>query len=82
MTTNNNKDIVTSEVVWTRQLVFACVTFLSSIEVSVVFNIPSSHAYTNFSKRRFSPDQLLTSKYLSVLHPLLHSQSHVLGICI
>ena len=53
MSTKNNKHIVTSDVVWVRQLLFSHLTFLSSSEVSVVFNISFSHANTNLPIRRF-----------------------------
>ena len=54
--------------------------FLSSSEVSLVFNIASSSASTNLPNRRFSHKNYLVSKYSSILHVLLHSQSHVLRI--
>ena len=49
-------------------------------EVLVALNISSTHANTNLPKRRFSHEQFLISKHLSILHALLHSQSHVLGL--
>ena len=45
MAVNNTKNIVTTEIVCIRQLLFSHVTFSS--EVSVVFNISSLHANTN-----------------------------------
>ena len=53
MTTNNIKHIITNKIVWLRQLFFSYVTFLSSDEVSVVFDISSLHANTNLPIRRF-----------------------------
>ena len=47
MTTNNNMHVITNEIVWIRQLHFAHATFFLSSEVSVVFNISSSHYNTN-----------------------------------
>ena len=76
MTTDNSKHITTNEIVWIRQLIFSRVTFLSSCEASVAFNLSSSHTNTNLSIRRFSHEQFLMSKYLSILHALLHSKSH------
>ena len=60
-----------------KQLIFSPVTFLSSSEASVVFNISSSHA--NLPNRRFSYEQFLMPKYSWTLHTSLHSQSCVLG---
>ena len=53
--------------------------FLSLSKFLVVFNISSSHSNMNLPIRRFSQEQFLTTKYSSILHALLHSQSHVLG---
>ena len=50
---------------------FSHATFLSTSQVSVVFNISSSHANTNLLEQFSKP------KYKSILHALLHSQSHV-----
>ena len=58
---------------------FSHVIFLSLSEVSVAFNISSSYANAILPKRRFSHEQLLISKYLSVLRALILSQPHVLG---
>ena len=57
MKTNNNKHIVTNEIVWKRQLLFAYATFLSLTKVSVVFNISSSHSNINLPTRRFLKEQ-------------------------
>ena len=76
MTTDNRKHIITNEIVWIRELIFSRVIFLSSSEASVAFNISSSHTNTNLSIRRFSHKHFLMSKYLSILHALLHSKSH------
>ena len=70
MTTNNNKHIITNEKVRIRQKKMFYVTFSSTSEVSVVFNISSSDAFLH--------EQFLVSKYSSVLHALLHSQLHTL----
>ena len=53
-TTNSNKHIITNEIVWISQfciLKFFHATFSSKTEVSVVFNISSSHANTNLLNR-------------------------------
>ena len=42
MTTNNSKHIITNEIVYITQLLFAYVTFLLLSKVSVVFSILSS----------------------------------------
>ena len=55
------------------------VTFLSSREFSDVFAISSSHANTNLLIRHFLQEQFFVSKYMSILHALLHSQSCELG---
>ena len=61
---------------------FHMLLFLSSTEVlfdisvvllSVVLNISLSHANTNLPNRRFTHEQFLIPKYLSILHVLLHS---------
>ena len=77
--TADNKHIVTNNIVRIRQLFFSHVTFLSSSEISVVFSITSSHASTNLPNRRFLQEIFLISKYSSIFHALLHSQSHVPG---
>ena len=77
--TADNKHIFTNNIVRIRQLFFSHVTFLSSSEISVVFSITSSHASTNLPNRRFLQEIFLISKYWSILHAFLHSQSHVLG---
>ena len=82
MTTNNNKHIFTNEIVYIRQLFFKNVTFLSSNELSVVFNILSSHANTNLPNRRFLREQFLISKHSLILHALLYSQPHIPGFYI
>ena len=63
-----------------RQLFFYTLLFFPMNEVSVAFNISSTHAKTNLPKRRFSHEQFLISKHLSILHVLLHSQLDVLGL--
>ena len=73
MTTNNNKHIITNKIKWIRQLLFPHITFLSSSEASIVFNISSLYSNTNFGTRHFLEEQFLTSKYLSILHALFHS---------
>ena len=83
MTTNkNNKHTITDQLVWIRQLPFAQATFLWLSKFSVIFNISSSHFNTNLRIRHVSQEHLLISKYSSILHALLHSQSHVLGFLI
>ena len=79
MITNNNKPIIANELVWIRQLFFSRVTFLCLNEVSVAFNISSSHANTNFKNGHFLQEQFLIFKYLLILHTLPHLQSHTLG---
>ena len=61
---------------------FHVLLFLSSSEVSVVFNISSSYANDILSNRRFSHEQFLISKYFPISYALLHSKSHVLGFYI
>ena len=63
MTTNNNKHIITNEIMRIRQSLFADTTFLSLTKVSVVLNVSSSHSNTNLTIRRFSQEQFLISKY-------------------
>ena len=41
--------------------------FLPTSDFSVVFKISSSHDITDLQNRRFSHEQFLTSKYLSIL---------------
>ena len=65
MTTNNNKHII----------IFSCY-FFSLGKVSVVFNTSSSYSNTNYPIRCFPRKQILISKYSSILHALLHLQSH------
>ena len=79
MTTNNNKHMITNEIMRKRQIFFAHATFISLSKVLVVFNISSSHSTINLSIRRFSQEQFLIFKYLSIFHAFLHSESHVLG---
>ena len=62
-----------------KAITFCTCYFLSLSKASVVFNISSSYSSTNLLIRRFSKKQFLISKYLSILHALLHSQSDVLG---
>ena len=63
MTPNNNKHIITNEIMRIRQSLFPHTTFLSLSKVSVVFNVSSSHSNTNLTIRRFSQEQFLISKY-------------------
>ena len=78
MATNNIKHITTYEIVYIMQLFFfSHATFLSTSQVSVVFNISSSHANNNLPNIRFLLEQFSKPKYKSILHALLHSQSHV-----
>ena len=79
MTTNNNKYIIINEIVWIKQLLFVNATFLSLSKLSLVFNISPSHSNANLPIRLFSQDKCLISRHSSILHALLHSQSHVLG---
>ena len=79
MTISNNKHIITNDIVWIRQLLFSHVTFLSSNEVSVVFNSLSSHVNINLSKWLFPHEQVLIFTYSSILYTLSYSQSQVLG---
>ena len=51
-----------------KAIIFFHVLLLSTIEVSDVFNVSSSQAITNLSKRRFLHEQFLISKYLPVLY--------------
>ena len=69
--------IITNEIVSIKQL-FLHVTFLSSIEVSVLFKISSSHSNTSLPIRYFLDEKFLISKCSSILHALLYLQSHVL----
>ena len=78
MATNNNKHIITNEIMSIGQLFFPSVIFLSTSESSVVFNISSSRTYTNFPKIYFLHEQLLISTYLLILHALSHSKLHVI----
>ena len=49
------------------------------MKASVVFNISQQHFNTDLPIRCFSQKQFLTSKYSSISHALLHSQSTVQG---
>ena len=44
-----------------------------------MLNISFSHSNTNLPIGQLSQEQFLLSKYLSILHALLNSQSGVLG---
>ena len=46
-----------------KTIIYLHVTFLSSSESSVVFNISFTHANTNLPNRRFSNDKFLRSRY-------------------
>ena len=72
MRTNNNKHVITNEIVWIRKLLFSDITSLSAREFSVVFNVLSSQANTNLSIKWFLHEQFLISKSSSILHDLLH----------
>ena len=77
MTSSNKKHIITNEIVWISQPFFH--VFLSSSEVSVVFNISFSHANTDLPNHGSLHEEILISNYSSILHALLNSQSHMLG---
>ena len=64
---------------WVRESFFNVLLFLSINKASFVFNIPSSQKNTEIPNRHFLYEQFLIFKYSSILHALLHSQSHVLG---
>ena len=49
MPTNNNKHKITMN----TTIIFPYITFLSTVEVLVVFNISSSHASTNLNIHQF-----------------------------
>ena len=51
--------ITINETASIRRLLFSHVSFLSSSEISVVFNISSSDSNTNLPIRRFSHKQFL-----------------------
>ena len=53
MNTNKYKHKITNKIVWTRQWFFTYYFFPTIVEIFVVFNISSSHANTNWPKRRF-----------------------------
>ena len=76
MTTNNKKHIIADEKV---SIISFCTCYLSLRKVLVEFNISSSHSNNSLPIRFFSHEQFLISKYSSILHALLHSQSHVPG---
>ena len=78
MTTKSNKHIRINKIVWINQLFFSHVTFLSTSEFSIVFNISFLNVNNNSTNRHF-PEHILISKYLSILQAFLHSQSHILG---
>ena len=71
ITANNNKHIMINRILLLRQLFFS---FLSINVVSAVFNI-SSYCLILIFHLIFH----LISKYSSILHVLLYSQSHILG---
>ena len=60
-TANKNKHITINKIMWIRQLLISHVTFLSSSEVSVVFNSSSSSSNTDLQIRHFSHRQFLIS---------------------
>ena len=77
MATNNDKHIITNDIVWIKPSFFTC---LSTNDVaSIVFHISSGHTNSNLSERCFLHKQLLIFKYSTILHALLHSQSYILG---
>ena len=59
LTNNNNKHISTNKIGWIRQIFISYVTLLLTSEVSVVFDISSSHVNINLLNRRFSNEQFL-----------------------
>ena len=70
MTSNNNKNVITNEIVQITQWFFSYGTFLPTIEVSLIFHILSSHANTNLTKRSFLHEQFLICKYSPNSHAL------------
>ena len=54
MTINNNKHIITSEILWARQILSTHATFITLSKVSVVFSISSLHSNANLPISRFS----------------------------
>ena len=78
MTTNINENIIIKEIVNKEIIFFSHFAFLLSSEVSVAFTISSSLANTNLAIRRLWREQFLIPKYSSIIHALLHSQSHEL----
>ena len=77
--TTNNKHLITSKIEYIRQLLFSYAIFFIKKLASVLFSVLASHANTNLPNRRFQHKQFLISKYLSILHALLQSRSHLLG---
>ena len=61
----------TNKTVSIRQL-FSHIAILLSNEISVAFNISSSHVNTNLSIILFSHEQFLASIYSLILHTLLY----------
>ena len=59
LTNNNNKHIITNKIGWIRQIFISYVTLLLSSEVSVAFDLSSSHVNINLLNRRFSNEQFL-----------------------
>ena len=60
-------------------IIFLHVYSFSTSEVSVLFNISSSHSNTYLPINRFLHEQFLVSKYSLISRGLLYSQSHVRG---
>ena len=62
--------MIANKIVRKMQIFFSDVNFLSWTE----------HANTNLPNRRFLHNYFFVSKYTSILHTLLHSQSHALRL--
>ena len=71
MSIYNNKDIITSEIVWIRQLFFPMLLFYHNVKFQ--FNIWYSHANTIWQNKGYLHKQFSISTYSSILHALLHS---------
>lgn len=71
--------MIINEIVRIKKILFSNVTFSLLSNVSLVFNISSSHFSTNLKNRCFLDETFLISKYSSISQTLLHCQSHVVG---
>lgn len=62
-----------------KAIIFFHILLLSTIEVSDVFNVSSSQAITNLSKRRFLHEQFLVSNYSPTLitHTVKHTHTMI-----